>query len=386
MRLLHSTRKTDFMKNRKHLFEVAVTLFAWCISSAAALPGFTPYIKDVSGEYVYYQDKTFNRESYIGFLYYNDSTYGVRYYAPEDKNTHLVEKSVEILFSLDPAADHVELTGEKIITPITASDTNLVNYIHDMFYEFNSRRIKAGTVFSNDDLYIGGNEFALAGLSVSVDFPQFGGPVAIIYDNLVPLFNIKTIVANDGKQVLQTVTTGQLHSSDDKSFSSFKGMPEKFSDRDHRFKSDEKAKQRIFRTADGQCIVLDTQWMQSMDNLWLLGDNAILSAVTISPEKGKSTVSGDAVLRKILQSAEGSYINWRNISVEKKGGRYSSDSIFYQPESGTVTRTFRVLTSVKGGFCFFTLTVFNSVYETNHGYFDQIVSNYSAFAEVKTHE
>ena len=383
MRLM---RKTDFMNNRKHLYLAAAALFIWCVSAAAALPGFTPYIKDVSGEYVYYQDKTFSRESYIGFLYYNDSAYGVRYYAPEDKNAHLAEKSIEILFSIDPAADHVELTGEKIITPITPSDTDLVNYIHDMFYELNSRRIKVGTVLSNDSLYTVDNTFELAGMSVPCDFPQFGGSVEIIYDNLVPLFNIKAIVGADGKQLLQTVTTGLLHSSSDKSFSFFRGMPEKFSDRDHSFMCDRKASQKIFTTADRQRIVLDTQWIQSMDNLWLLGNIAILSAVTLPAETGENSVSGDAVLRKMLQSAEDSYISWRNVSVKKNCGRYSSDSIFYQPESGTVTRTFRVLTPIKGGFCFFTLTVFNNVYETNHGYFDQIISDYSPSAEVKVHE
>ncbi|HAH63475.1 MAG TPA: hypothetical protein DCL73_15420 [Treponema sp.] len=359
-------------------FIFAVIAAVWCSSSAAALPGFTPYISDVSGEYVYYEDKTFDRTSYIGFLYYNDSTYAVRYYAPEDRDRKLPSRAVEILFSLDPSADHIELTGERIIGSMTPDDTELINYIHDIFYELNSRRIKAGAVSPsavNTDK------------SVTDDFPQFGGNVAMDYDYIIPLFNLKKITSGDGSVLLQIVTTGTLYSSDDESFTSFSGVPEKYFDRNHVFSKDEKARSKTFATPDGQAIVLDSQWTQPMDNLWMLGDTAIVSAAVIPKPDGAGDNAASVVLRKMLRSTKDSYISWRDISLEYDGNRYVINCVFFQPDSGTVTRTFRILTDRNdGGYYFFTLSVFNNIYQTNHSYFDSIIGGYTVMQRGGGHE
>ena len=60
--------------------------------SAFALPGFIPFFQDESGEFVYYRDYSFNRESYVGFLTYDDATYELRYYAPFDKEQNLLKR------------------------------------------------------------------------------------------------------------------------------------------------------------------------------------------------------------------------------------------------------------------------------------------------------
>jgi len=69
-----------------------ITLFAAALFAAANLFA----LPDASGEYVYYRDSSFNRESYIGFLYYDDSTYEARYYAPPTES--LAEKNIDMLF------------------------------------------------------------------------------------------------------------------------------------------------------------------------------------------------------------------------------------------------------------------------------------------------
>ena len=43
--------------------------------TVAALPGTTQFIPDSAGEYVYYRDTSFTRESYIGLLMYDKGTY-----------------------------------------------------------------------------------------------------------------------------------------------------------------------------------------------------------------------------------------------------------------------------------------------------------------------
>lgn len=356
----------------------AVIAAVWCSLPAAALPGFTPYISDVSGEYVYYEDTTFDRTSYVGFLYYNDSTYAVRYYAPEDKERELPSRTVEILFSLDPSADHIELTGERIAGSMTPDDTELINYIHDIFYELNSRRIKAGIVSPST---------ANTDKSVTDDFPQFGGKVSMDYDYLVPLFNLKKITSDDGSVLLQLVTTGTLYSSDDASFTAFSGIPEKYFDRNHIFSNDGKARSKTFTTSDGQTIVLDSQWTQPMDNLWLLGDTAIVSAAVIPKPNGAGDNADAIVLRKMLRSTKDSYISWRDISLEYDRNQYVINCVFFQPDSGTITRTFRILTERNGGgYYFFTLSVFNNIYQTNHSYFDSIIGAYTVMKGGAAHE
>ena len=113
------------------------SIFILSISASFALPHVNSSVPDFSGQYVYYKDTSFERESYIGIVYYDESTYGLRYYAPATGkgSKFQPEKNIHILFTIDPDMENLELTGERILTSITPDDTDLVNYIHDFFYE-----------------------------------------------------------------------------------------------------------------------------------------------------------------------------------------------------------------------------------------------------------
>lgn len=323
-----------------------------------ALPGFKPAVPDVSGEYVYYRDDTFNRVSYAGFLCYDDKNYAARYYAPEDKIQKLPEQSVNLLFSLDPEADHVVMTGEKILTAVTPEETELVNYLHDMVYELVSRRIKAGTVDST-----AGKK------NVQQEFMQFGGTVSIVFNYLVPLFNVEQIVRlSDKKQIFSLVTAGTLTSSEDSSFSSFSGFPENYVDTIRDFQIDKNAKSVIYVTNEGKKLLLDSAWQQSMQNLWLLGDAAIISAGTMHVS--------EFTLRKMLESSENAYSDWRRQVLTYSGGEYHIECVFYQPAGGAVTRSFRIIGDEKIKTDLFMLTVYDGVYAKNRAYFDEIVNRY----------
>lgn len=200
---------------------------------ASALPGFSPSVKDVPGEFVYYQDRTFERESYIGFLMYDEKTYSARYYAPSDKKAGKPELNVTIYFTVDPAENHIELTGEKIISSRTPEDSEIINYIHDMLYELSARRIKAGDIPDK--------------AAVHDDFMQFGGSVTVFYDSCVPLFNIRRIESASEKIEFSVVTAGQLRSSEDKTFAEFKGFPKNSTKKKHLFKKRAKQKRRNTR-------------------------------------------------------------------------------------------------------------------------------------------
>ena len=82
---------------KKFLLSLLILNFSFLIFS---MPGFESYIPDTSGDFIYYKDNSFVRESYVGILMYNESTFQVRYYAPVDKENKLPEMDIGILISI----------------------------------------------------------------------------------------------------------------------------------------------------------------------------------------------------------------------------------------------------------------------------------------------
>lgn len=362
------------MKDMNNFFAkrlLAVSALVVCIaltSNVFALPGFTPHIPDRSGEYVFYRDYSFPRESYVGFLTYDDSTYAARYFAPRDPAKNLVEENVLIYFTLDPNSDYINMTGERIGNAITQEQTDIVNYLHDLVYEFNARRIRADNV-NPATANIFGKKYLDSGLSVSQDYAQFGGKVHIIFDYLVPLFNIKKIISNDNTVILEAVTIGTLQSSNDTTFTSFAGIPDSTKSAASTKKSwtPDKSAKKNKATINTQQVSLDSSWTNSMENLWLLGDEALLSMST-------ANATPEQLLRMTIQNA-----NWKNVAVSKSGKSYTLSSTYYQPTSGNIMKGFRIITEMSDGTCaIFMLTIFNNTYEANKKYFDEIVKSYKA--------
>ncbi|MDE7139190.1 MAG: hypothetical protein K2O09_00260 [Treponemataceae bacterium] len=349
------------MKNPLFLF--ACFLFP---PLAFALPGVRPSIPDLSGQYVYYKDTTFERESYTGILCYDESTYALRYFAPMTKKKQRA-KDIQILFSLDPTKNHVDLTGERIITAITPEDTDIVNYLHDILYELTARRQKAGT-------FTGKTESRQ-------DYEQFGGRVTLHFDALIPLFNLVSITSANNKAVFSLVTAGQLVSSEDDSFFAFKGMPAVLTDKRHQFKPKKSpASEQTYQkegTSVAQTVALDAQWKQSMDNLWLLGDNAIL-VMDVIPRPANADETMLALLtRKMLLGTDHSYPDLSRLSVSTEAGQTKISNVLYKPNTESVTQDFKVLTKLgDGSVGFFTLTVFSGAYTKNKAYFQRILDSY----------
>ncbi len=165
---------------KKTILSIITTILL--TASVFALPGFTSFIPDSAGEYVYYRDSSFTRESYIGILGYDDATIQIRYFAPKDDTAKLPAKEIAILLTVDPKADVWTMTGEKIISAILpdTDDTDIVNYLHDLLYEFSARRISAVAVETDS-------------LILDQDFAQFGGKVALTFDARIPLLISKIL-------------------------------------------------------------------------------------------------------------------------------------------------------------------------------------------------
>lgn len=345
---------------------ISFSIFLFQLSIFFALPAVTPSVPDFSGQYVYYRDSSFERESYIGIVYYDESTYGLRYYAPavNAKKEQKPEKAVHILFTLDPEKENLELTGERILSAITPEDTDLVNYIHDFIYEMTKRRQNAGEVSEPKAEY--------------QDYEQFGGKVTLYFNPLIPIFNLEKIVSVDKKTVLQIVTAGQLVSAEDQSFAKFTGIAEKFTDKNHKFKKDKKAKPvevnyKANENSSELKAKLDSSWNAAAENFFTLGNLAVFTVNEVtSPMENQI----DVLKRRLLLGSEMVYPNWTSQKVEVKKTGTLFTQISYHTESDTYTYDFKLLREIDSKTVgLYTLTVFAGAYTSDKKYFNAILNS-----------
>ncbi len=356
----------------KKIFSSVFILFVSV--SLFALPGVESKIADISGQFVYYKDSTFERESYFGIIYYDEGTYGLRYFAPAQTYVSPLKpkKDIFILFSLDSTKNYVELTGERILSAVTPDDTDIINYLHDMIYELTSRRQKAGQVNEN--------------LSVSQDFEQFGGTVTINFNPLIPIFNISNICDSTGKPVFNLITCGQLASSADENFSAFEGLPLKTQDNHTNFKLNKKSsKQKIeYKKTEQftQKITLDSQWTAKAENFYTLSSNAILALDVIdfsNEDSGKKTKIIENLLRRFTLGTDGTYPYSELTSINSSKKSTIVKNLFFNDISKSFTRDFKILTQLdENHIALLSLTVFQETYSQNSKYFDSILKSYSA--------
>lgn len=308
---------------------LAFLAFAVITFSASALPGVNHFIKDSSGEYVYYRDRSFTRESYIGFLTYDELTYAARYYAPASGQEG--EKVIEFLFTLDGKKSYIDISGERFLTSVAQEDVEIVNYIHDLVYELGKRRQRIGEISPRAEKdssinpsvkYVEDAALINSGFKSHEEFLQFGGNVFIFYDYLVPIFNIKKIVSPEGS-MLEVVATGLLKSSDDRSFSSFK--PLKLSE--HSVTHKQKVKKPAAKKIDFEksSITLDENWTQAgqVENFYFYGDAAMLGVGTIESQNLYLYV------KMALVSSPESFVAWDKISFTRTGNRITVKSPAY---------------------------------------------------------
>ena len=347
---------------------ISFSIFIFHFSISFALPAISPSVPDFSGQYVYYRDYSFARESYIGILYYDESTYALRYYAPAitDKKNLQPEKNIHILFTIDSEKENLELTGERILTSVMPEDTDLVNYIHDFFYEMTKRRQNAGEVLSEKEEY--------------QDYEQFGGNVTLYFNPLIPIFNLEKIVSVDKKTVLQIITSGQLVASEDESFASFTRIAEKFKDKTHKFKKNKKAKPENieYKASETSSVLkakLDSSWNAAAENFYTLNNVAVFTVNEVtSPMEGKL----DILKRRLLLGNELVYPNWQNQKIESKNGGTLFTQISYHAESDSYTYDFKFIREIDSKTVgLYTLTVFAGAYTSDKKYFDSIIKSFN---------
>ena len=334
-------------------------------TAAIALPGFTSFIPDSAGEYAYYRDNSFTRESYVGLLMYDEATYQIRYIAPQDNTAMLPEKEIAILLTIDKNVDFWSMTGENIISTILpdTDDTDIVNYLHDLLYEFSARRIKAEAVEKDSIL-------------ITQDYAQFGGNVTITFDARVPLFNIRSITDMKGNKVLDCVTIGTIKSSEDNTFSQFKGFP---SEKPAVQKETKKAAKSKIYKFENRSVTLDENWEQKMENFWTLGNDSLVTMSALPKVSENKTLNDLYVQRKLLESSEGSYTDYQNCELFYTQAKdcYKIVTTSYFPESEASVYITKLLTrNAEGGFDYFSISTYQTAYLKSSAYFDKIVKSY----------
>ena len=345
------------------------TILLCGIASSFALPGFTPFIPDTAGEYVYYHDYSFARESYIGLLNYDDTSYQIRYFAPASREIAAPEKSIAILFSVNPESDFFDMTGERIMTdidPNSEEDIDILNYLHDILYEFSARRIKCDNLGAEPVFSV-------------QEYEQFGGKVTICFDSLVPLFNIKNIKSQDGKTILACTTFGRIINAEDKSFENFHGL---VAAKPYHAPSKKKikAKTKKFPTSDNKTVTLDTNWEQAMENCWMYGEEAFLTIADVPVYFEDKAVNDTFVLRRITESTGGSYTDFENIeiSIDSKKHLTKTTAKISQPENNRIVYVIKKLTTdpSKELNQYISLAAFEDSYLEKSNYYTKLLNNF----------
>lgn len=372
---------------KKILLTFLMILFS---TFAFALPGIDSFIQDISGEYVYYKDSTFERESYVGILCYDDSTFQIRYLAPKNEKNFTPAKDITILVTINPDSPVLELTGEKIISTIipNSDDALIVNYLHDILYDFSAKRQKMGRV-------TGYNKKTQKILD---DYPQFGGKVTIEFDAMIPIFSIKSITDPTGKVVFSCATIGRISSAADNSFETFAGFPEvsnstSASAKQAKISKSAKTVSKKY-TFGKQSITLDSNWTQPMENFWVLGNDSLIAVADVPSYSNDDIELNDLfILRRLLESTSGSYYDFSSleISTDSKKSKYKITTKNYLPESKKYTMHVQILTRVplpsktQGfeytnlyAFKYLSISTYLNAYNENPSYFDKIVKSYKS--------
>ncbi|MCR5612753.1 hypothetical protein [Treponema sp.] len=365
---------------KKHLliicsiFVLATNLFA--------IPGVerTPY-EEIPGEFIYFRDYSFNRESYVGFLMYDKATYAVRYFAPATET--LPYKNIELLFTINPDKDYVDMTGERFVTTITPDDTEIINYMHDLVYELCARRKKAGLISPEVELnpelnplvkYNSSSVFMDNGFVSREDYAQFGGDVFVYYDYLMPIFNIKKIVSNSGEEIFKAVAIGRLFRTDYEEFSKF--FPRDMKELKITHKKAKKNPKKVVVTEGNATITFDENWQSAgnLKNFFLEGDSASIRILPIQKAAYMYYVK-----TALYSFSPDSYKPLSKVSCIRQKDRITFYATVYEEKN-----TYNEISSViyensllpKDEYTTLMLTVSTGDYNANRKYYNEIVKNW----------
>lgn len=306
----------------------------------------------VSGDFVIYRDYSWKNPTWIGFLYYDDSTYGAMLYTPATNSR------VTILFSCEAKNKELVLTGQKMISPITPEDTAAVNYLMTILPTLYAQRMLPTHTSG-----------LFAGAQSKTEDDTFGGAVTLQFENYIPLFHLKTLTNNAKGLVLELVEFGSIQSDDEPLFYAYKPPEPKPSTQPFTL-----AKMRTQEpiTLYGVVLQLDSQWKKIADNSFLCGDTAFLMVTPLSvPKTGGGGLKPQVqLLRYFLSSSptvKSMYPHARISGTEKQ---FTVEQLIYDVKLQKLTKDIKqCIKHEDGTYLIISLTVDSAAYSAQTEYF-----------------
>lgn len=340
---------------------------AWFIvcCTAAFIPAFLfaaqkPTTESVqgtfSGDYVIYRDYSWKVPTWIGFLYYNDETYGafIRTDDPENPRT------VSILFSGTIEKGKLSLTGQQIISSITRDDTFGVNYLMDLLpklYELKTFP-RAGK-----------SPFGTA--TVRKQMEEFGGDVTLNFQSFVPLFHLKALTGAKKETVLELIEIGSINGNGESVFYGY--SPAEPKQDENTFSLDKTAKKETINVS-GISLHLDSQWTKIADNSFLCGNTAFLTVSTVNlppAESGNQLSASERLIRLLTASSPYVKTLLPYTIAEGTPSAFTLTQSVYDIESKKISKDIkRCIKNKDGSFTIISLTVNSYAYSAAQAYFN----------------
>ena len=318
-----------------------------------------------------YRDYSWKSPTWIGFLYYDDSTWGAVAVTPS------TGANVSLLFRVEIADGKMVLTGQQIISKITENDVAMVNYLMQLLPDLYGLRREAsskGAVVKSESK----NDFSRSALlprlvRLDKNIPTFNGDVSMLWAPEVPVFNLQSMTGADGKTRLELARVGRIQKGGESSFFGFKPIPEPKAGAALAVPSNRKTEARI---VDGVTLTLDGQWTMIADNTFFLGNSAVIIVDTL--DLGLMQIPRDNLPLSLTLFFSLSSANvWsvpQELSVSGSAKKFRITNLFYDSESGTENRDIKAcFPSSDGKKCtVVSMSVNETAYRANKAYFDSL--------------
>jgi hypothetical protein len=332
--------------------------------AASASSVFSAFPPGISGDYVVYRDYAWEKPTWVGFLYYNDTTYGAFVITPETGS------NVSLLFSAEILDGKMVLTGQNIISKITPNDVLAVNYLMQLLPDLYSWRMSGE-----------GSAKAVASRSALLpsivaqkrNLQSFGGDVTLEFAPEIPLFGLRDISSSDGTASFELVRMGRVQSGGDKEFFAFKPRGDVKGGTVLSIPSSRKVESK---TVDGVNLKLDDQWTMVADNTFFMGNAAVIIVDTLDLSLMQIPVENLplSLTRLFSLSSMTSLTSPSDLSLSGNAKKFRIVNLIYDVESGSLHRDIKTCIPGAGGktCAVVSLSVSETAYKANAAYFDSL--------------
>lgn len=373
---------------RFYLFLLIFALFSGVAiaapKAASSAKLMAQYPESLSGDFVVYRDYSWKSPTWIGFLRYDDSTWGAFVKTPSSGS------DVRILFRTERSGGTLVLTGQNIISKISQGDVPAVNYLMQLLPDLAAWRYQAeseGIVLPAAQAVSGAagsplgkrSELLPPCVSLTRDRAEFGGAVALFFAPEVPVFNLAAMQGSGSGSdsgsgaMLALERAGRIQSGGDDAFFAFvpRGEPKPGASL-----TVPQARKTEKRSVDGIELSLDGQWTMVADNTFFLGNSAVIIVDTL--DLALMQIPRDnlalSLVRLFSLSSGASWASPDALSMSGTAKRFRIENSIYDAVSGTMNRDVKLcVPSADGKRCAVaTLSVNETAYRANKAYFDSI--------------